>query len=96
MPSYSKPTAAELFAIGENNTLYVTLYDKHVAFKMARWSPNGAHILGCNPVIACSENPDKQDIPAVLGVRNITSCHWKRCFYPLEKNTSPHRKEYLC
>ena len=36
MPSYSIPTAAEWFAIGQNNTLYVTLYCKHVAFKMAR------------------------------------------------------------
>jgi hypothetical protein len=33
---YWIPTAAEWFAIGENNTLYVALYDKHVAFKMAR------------------------------------------------------------
>ena len=33
---YWIPTAAEWFAIGGNNTLYVTLYDKHVAFKMAR------------------------------------------------------------
>lgn len=33
---YWIPSAAEWFAIGENNMLYVTLYDKHVAFKLAR------------------------------------------------------------
>lgn len=31
---YWIPTAAYWFAMGENNTLYVTLYDKHIAFKV--------------------------------------------------------------
>lgn len=33
---YWIPTAAEWFAIGEDKNLYVMLYDKHVAFKIAR------------------------------------------------------------
>lgn len=33
---YWIPTAASWFAIGDDNQLYVTLYDKHVAFKIAR------------------------------------------------------------
>lgn len=33
---YWIPTAADWFAIGENDMLYVSLYDKHVAFKMAK------------------------------------------------------------
>ena len=33
---YWIPTAASWFAIGEDNTLYATLYDKHVAFKMTK------------------------------------------------------------
>ena len=33
---YWIPTAADWFAIGENNMLYVSLYDKHVAFKIAK------------------------------------------------------------
>jgi len=31
---YWVPTAASWFAIGEDNNLYVTLYDKHIAFKI--------------------------------------------------------------
>ena len=31
---YWIPTAASWFAIGEDKNLYVTLYDKHVAFKI--------------------------------------------------------------
>ena len=33
---YWIPTAATWFAIGEDNTLYATLYDKHVAFKITK------------------------------------------------------------
>ena len=33
---YWIPTAATWFAIGEDKTLYVTLYDKHVAFKITK------------------------------------------------------------
>jgi hypothetical protein len=33
---YWIPTAASWFAIGEDKTLYVTLYDKHVAFKIIK------------------------------------------------------------
>lgn len=33
---YWIPTAATWFAIGEDNTLYATLYDKHVAFKIVK------------------------------------------------------------
>ena len=33
---YWIPTAASWFAIGEDNTLYATLYDKHVAFKIVK------------------------------------------------------------
>ena len=33
---YWIPTAASWFAIGEDNTLYATLYDKHVAFKITK------------------------------------------------------------
>jgi len=33
---YWIPTAASWFAVGDDNMLYVTLYDTHVAFKMAR------------------------------------------------------------
>lgn len=33
---YWIPTAATWFAIGEDKTLYVTLYDKHVAFKIIK------------------------------------------------------------
>ncbi|MBO4826505.1 MAG: hypothetical protein J5506_04625 [Prevotella sp.] len=33
---YWIPTAASWFAIGEDKNLYVSLYDKHVAFKIAR------------------------------------------------------------
>ena len=33
---YWIPTAATWFALGEDNTLYATLYDKHVAFKIAK------------------------------------------------------------
>ena len=33
---YWIPTAATWFAIGDDNTLYVTLYDKHIAFKIAK------------------------------------------------------------
>ena len=33
---YWIPSAANWFAIGDNNTLYVTLYDKHVAFKITK------------------------------------------------------------
>ena len=33
---YWIPTAASWFAIGEDQNLYVTLYDKHVAFKMTK------------------------------------------------------------
>ena len=36
MYEYWIPTAAYWFAIGEDKNLYVTLYDKHVAFKIAR------------------------------------------------------------
>ena len=33
---YWIPSAASWFAIGDDNTLYVTLYDKHVAFKITK------------------------------------------------------------
>ena len=33
---YWIPTAATWFAIGEDKNLYVTLYDKHVAFKITK------------------------------------------------------------
>ena len=33
---YWIPTAATWFALGEDNTLYATLYDKHVAFKITK------------------------------------------------------------
>ena len=33
---YWIPTAATWFAIGEDNTLYATLYDEHVAFKITK------------------------------------------------------------
>lgn len=33
---YWIPSAASWFAIGEDNTLYATLYDKHVAFKITK------------------------------------------------------------
>ena len=33
---YWVPTAAYWFAIGDDNMLYVTLYDKHVAFKITK------------------------------------------------------------
>ena len=33
---YWIPTAASWFAIGEDNMLYATLYDKHIAFKIAK------------------------------------------------------------
>jgi hypothetical protein len=33
---YWVPTAAHWFAIGEDNMLYATLYDKHVAFKISK------------------------------------------------------------
>lgn len=33
---YWIPTAASWFAIGEDNNLYVTLYDKHISFKIVK------------------------------------------------------------